>query len=84
MTATAVAGRAAEATQLQLDKVSATLADAPSEADVTQSLDAIAQADETLRQARKDAADAASRPGRSGQRPHVPGRRGTGGVGPAA
>ena len=56
VTATAVASRAAEATQLQLDKVSATLADAPSEADVTQELDAIAQADETLRQARKDAA----------------------------
>ena len=56
VTATAVAGRATEATQLQLDKASATLADAPSEADVTQELDAIAQADETLRQARKDAA----------------------------
>jgi exonuclease SbcC len=55
-TATAVAGRTSEATQLQLGKVSATLADAPSEADVTRSLVAIAQAGETLRQARKDAA----------------------------
>ena len=56
VTATAVAGRAVEATQLQLDKVSATLADAPSETDVTQSLEAIAAADERLRQTRKDAA----------------------------
>ena len=55
--ATAVAGRAAEATQLQLDKVSATLADAPGEAVVIQSLEAIATADETLRRARKDAAE---------------------------
>ena len=36
VTATAVASRAVEATRLQLDKVSATLADAPSETDVTQ------------------------------------------------
>ena len=42
VTATAVARGAVEATQLQLDKVSATLADAPSETDVTQSLEAIA------------------------------------------
>ena len=56
VTATAVAGKAAETTQLRLDKVSATLADAPSDSDVTQELDAIAQADETLRQARKHAA----------------------------
>ena len=57
VTATAVASRAAEATQLELDKVSAILADAPSETDVTQALEAIAQADETLRRARKDAAE---------------------------
>jgi DNA repair protein SbcC/Rad50 len=56
VTATAVASKAAEATQQQFDKVSATLADAPDEAEVTQSLETIAQADETLRQARKDAA----------------------------
>ena len=56
VTATAVAGKAAETTQLQLDKVSATLADAPSDSDVTRELDAIAQADESLRQARKHAA----------------------------
>ena len=56
VTATAVAGKAAETTQLRLDKVSATLADAPSDSDVTQELDAIAQADESLRQARKHAA----------------------------
>ena len=57
VTATAVAGKAAEATQLHLDKVSVTLADAPSEANVTQSLEAIVQADETIGQARKDAAE---------------------------
>ena len=57
VTATAVASRAAEVTQLQLDKVSATLADAPGEAGVTQSLEAIATADETFRRARKDAAE---------------------------
>ncbi|MGH3191646.1 MAG: AAA family ATPase, partial [Streptosporangiaceae bacterium] len=56
VTATAVASRAAEAAQLQLGKVSATLADAPSEADVAQALEAIAQADEAIREARKDAA----------------------------
>ena len=56
VTATAVAGRAVEATQLQLDKVSATLAGAPSETEVTQSLEAIAAAEERLRQTRKDAA----------------------------
>ena len=54
--AAAVAGRVSEATQRQLDKVSATLADAPSEADVSQSLQAIAQADETFHLARKEAA----------------------------
>ena len=84
VTATAVASRAAEATQLQLDKVSATLADAPSETDVTQSLEAIAQADERLRQTHKDAAErradlAAADKGRG-----IPGRRGTEGAGPAA
>jgi exonuclease SbcC len=51
-----VATRTAEATRQQLDKISATLADAPSEADVAQSLEAIANADEILRQAHKDAA----------------------------
>jgi exonuclease SbcC len=56
-TATAVANGAAAATKQQLDKVSASLVDAPSEADVTRSLAAIAQADERLRQTRKDAAD---------------------------
>ena len=57
VTATAVASRAAEATQLELDKISAILANAPSETAVTQALEAIAQADETFRRARKDAAD---------------------------
>ena len=57
VTATAVASRAVEATKQQLDKVSATLVDAPSETDVTQSLEAIAQANERLRQTRKDAAE---------------------------
>jgi len=57
VSATAVAKGAAAATKQQLDKVSATLVDAPSETDVTQSLAAIAQADETLRQTRKDAAE---------------------------
>jgi exonuclease SbcC len=57
VTATAVANGAVAATKQQLDKVSAYLVDAPSETDVTQSLEAIAQADETLRQTRKDAAE---------------------------
>jgi exonuclease SbcC len=57
VTATAVASGAVEATQLRLDKVSATLADAPSETEVTQALEAIAQADDRLRQMRKDAAE---------------------------
>jgi exonuclease SbcC len=57
VTATAVASGAAAATKQQLDKVSASLVDAPSETDVTQSLEAIAQADERLRQTRKDAAE---------------------------
>ena len=57
VTATAVASGAVEATQLRLDKVLATLADAPSETEVTQSLEAIAQADDRLRQMRKDAAE---------------------------
>lgn len=57
VSATAVAKGAATATKQQLDKVSASLVDAPSETDVTQSLEAIAQADERLRQTRKDAAE---------------------------
>ena len=57
VTATAVASRAAAATGQQLDKVSAALVDAPGETEVTQSLEAIAQADERLRQTRKDAAE---------------------------
>ena len=57
VTATAVASQAAAATGQQLDKVSAALVDAPGETEVTQSLEAIAQADERLRQARKDAAE---------------------------
>jgi exonuclease SbcC len=57
VTATAVASRAASATKQQLDKVSATLAEAPSETDVTQALEAIARADERLRHTRKDAAE---------------------------
>ena len=57
VTATAVANGAAAATKQQLDKVSAALAGAPSETDVTQSLEAIAQADERLRHTRKDAAE---------------------------
>jgi exonuclease SbcC len=57
VTATAVARRAVEATRLQLDKVSATLAGAPSETEVIQSLEAIDAADERLRQTRKDAAE---------------------------
>ena len=56
VTATALARRAAAATKQQLDKVSATLAGAPGETAVIQSLDAIAAADERLRQTRKDAA----------------------------
>jgi exonuclease SbcC len=54
---TAVAKGAAAGAKQQLDKVSASLVDAPSETDVTQSLEAIAQADERLRQTRKDAAE---------------------------
>jgi DNA repair protein SbcC/Rad50 len=57
VTATAVASSAAEATRLELDKISVILADAPSETDVTQAVEAIAQADETLRRARKAAAE---------------------------
>src|SRR5580700_2230111 len=57
VTATAVASGAVEATQLQLDKVLATLAEAPGETDVTQALEAIARADERLRHTRKDAAE---------------------------
>ena len=57
VTATAVASRAVAATEQQLDKVSATLVDAPSKTDVTQSLEAIAQADERLSQTHKDAAE---------------------------
>ncbi len=57
VTATAVASQAAAATGQQLEKVSAALVDAPGEPEVTQSLEAIAQADERLRQARKDAAE---------------------------
>ena len=56
VTATAVATRAVEATRLQLDKVSAALAGAPGETEVIQSLEAIAAAEERLRQTRKDAA----------------------------
>jgi exonuclease SbcC len=52
-----VASRAVAATEQQLDKVSATLVDAPSKTDVTQSLEAIAQADERLSQTHKDAAE---------------------------
>ena len=52
-----MASRDAAATKQLLDKVSATLADAPSETDVTQSLEAIAQADGRLRQTHKDAAE---------------------------
>jgi DNA repair protein SbcC/Rad50 len=57
VTATAVASRDVAATKQQLDKVSATLADAPGEIDVAQSLEAIAQADDRLRQTHKDAAE---------------------------
>jgi exonuclease SbcC len=56
VTATAVANGALVTTKQQWDKVSAALADAPGEADVTQSLAAIAEADERLRHTRQDAA----------------------------
>jgi exonuclease SbcC len=56
VTATAVANGALVTTKQQWVKVSAALADAPGEADVTQSLAAIAEADERLRHTRQDAA----------------------------
>ena len=54
-TATAVANNVVKTTQEQIGKLSAILAEAPSEADVLASFEAIISADETLRQARKDA-----------------------------
>jgi exonuclease SbcC len=56
VTATAVANGALVTTKQQWVKVSAALADAPGETDVTQSLAAIAEADERLRHTRQDAA----------------------------
>jgi exonuclease SbcC len=55
VTATAQAGSAVAGTQEQLDKVSATVADAPGETDVVASIDAITKADETLTLAQKKA-----------------------------
>ena len=52
-----MASGAAAATKQQLDKISAALIDAPGETEVTRALAAIAQADERLRRARKDAAE---------------------------
>jgi exonuclease SbcC len=54
-TATAVASKSVKTTQEQMDKLSATLAKAPSEADVVASLEAIINADQTLGQAQKEA-----------------------------
>ena len=54
--AAAAARSTADGTRQRLEKIAALVADAPSDADVTQSLRAIAVADETLRQARKEVA----------------------------
>jgi DNA repair protein SbcC/Rad50 len=54
-TATAVANQAVRTTQEQVEKLSAVLAGAPSEADVVGSLEAIIKADQTLSQAQKEA-----------------------------
>jgi DNA repair protein SbcC/Rad50 len=52
---TARAGSALAATQEQLDKISDTLAGAPSETDIAASIEAITKADETLSLAQKEA-----------------------------
>ena len=54
-TATAVANQAVRTMQEQMEKLSAVLAGAPSEADVVGSLEAIIKADQTLSQAQKEA-----------------------------
>ena len=53
--ATAAVGSAVESTQKQIERLSATLAEAPGEADIAASLEAIIKADETLSQAQKAA-----------------------------
>jgi exonuclease SbcC len=54
-TATAVASKAVKTTQEQMGKLSALLAEAPSEADVVAALEAIINADHTLSQAQQEA-----------------------------
>jgi DNA repair protein SbcC/Rad50 len=55
VTTTARAGSAVAGTNEQLGKVSATVADAPGETDVTASIEAITKADEALTRAQKEA-----------------------------
>jgi DNA repair protein SbcC/Rad50 len=54
-TATAVASKAVKTTHEQIGKLSAELAEAPSEADVVAALEAITKADQTLGQAQQEA-----------------------------